>query len=511
MKRNKFYLLLFTVLFLVFLFPVYAGNTNTFKLDELDMSIELPSDFVVFTRDINPNDPNLSTYELTKDSLSSYMTSNNIYLYAWDKDINYDIFITMIDSPLKDYNGISDTTLSTLATGIESEYESAGITYIKSEIYQQSQAKFLKIYSSQPDGESTIYGLEYHTVYAGKVINVSMQSYSGQITSENEATLKSIVDSVKFGTEPQVKEIQLLSTDAFEYTDSETQTSFTVPANWSEKEILEDSEFIDVNFGSNKEEGLCILYGSTDAYGKLTDSERAEYSRSDMDNSMLTKDDIAEMYEIPTSQIEIVTYGDFEYYKVEMKTQGTENYAIFSITTTRMVRVDNGYLYWFQFNGPSDSQYYADFESMLESVRYPQSSNSSSDYSNLSIETVLLSLIITIVIYSMPIMIYRYAIRKASVDPHTAKKITIIYGIAAFIVMSILIFALHGSKPAGIAIIFWSYVNYRMLVSGKSVQTDGKDTTVPDGGAEDDATEVEQTPNVTQENSENNDNKNSES
>ena len=150
----------------------------------------MPSDYVVFTRNISANDPNLSAYVLTKDVLSSLILERNIYLNGWDEDVTQEIIITMIDSPLVDFNLYSDTTLTTMATSFESEYANIGVTVIKSEIYQQDQAKFLKIYTSQPNGDSTAYGLQYYTVYADKAINITLQSYSGQIISSQEATLK---------------------------------------------------------------------------------------------------------------------------------------------------------------------------------------------------------------------------------------------------------------------------------------------------------------------------------
>ena len=109
-----------------------------------------------------------ASYGLTKDSMSSLMDDRNIYLNGWDEDINQEIIVTMIDSPLIDFNLYSNTTLSTMATSFESEYKNAGVTVIKYEIYQHSQAKFLKIYISQPNGDSTAYGLQYYTVYATK-------------------------------------------------------------------------------------------------------------------------------------------------------------------------------------------------------------------------------------------------------------------------------------------------------------------------------------------------------
>lgn len=167
-KHKLFAIILCCTLMLSFSMSVHAAGTTEYTLDELGMTVFMPSDYIVFTRDINANDPNLASYGLTKDSMSSLMDDRNIYLNGWDEDINQEIIVTMIDSPLIDFNLYSNTTLSTMATSFESEYKNAGVTVIKYEIYQHSQAKFLKIYISQPNGDSTAYGLQYYTVYATK-------------------------------------------------------------------------------------------------------------------------------------------------------------------------------------------------------------------------------------------------------------------------------------------------------------------------------------------------------
>ena len=211
MKRS---LMVFLILCLAFILlsPAAFAAGNSYKLDELGMSIELPQDYVVFTRDIKSNDPNLSAYGLTRDALYSLMVDGCIYLNAWDKDLNYEIIVTMTDSPLEDFNLYSDTTLTDLASSAEEEYRNYGITYIKSELYQHSQAKFIKIYISQQSNGSTVYGLEYSTVYNRQAINITLQSYSGKINSDKEAILKKIVDSVCFDTAPSAAALENNST-----------------------------------------------------------------------------------------------------------------------------------------------------------------------------------------------------------------------------------------------------------------------------------------------------------
>jgi len=274
----------------------YAAETIIYQLYELDMSIAIPSDYVVFTRDIKADDPNLSTYGLTKNYMTNLMETKNIYLNAWDKDLKFEIIVTMIDSSLGNFAELSESALNTLASSTKTEYANAGITLITYEIYQHSQTKFIKIYISQPFNGSTVYGLQYYTVYNNKAINITMQSYSGKISSSKETILKSIVDSAHFKTEP-VKAMNSAS--------------------------------------------LFSLYD------------------------------------------------------------------------------------------------------------------------------ILFSLVVTVVVYSLPIIIYRYLIRKEPVEKKRAKIIVIIYGIISFIVMSALIFILNGSGVAGGAILLWSWINYKVLISGK--------------------------------------------
>lgn len=92
---------------------------------------------------------------------------------------------------------------------------------------------------------------------------------------------------------------------------------------------------------------------------------------------------------------------------------------------------------------------------------------------------LLYSLFITVGVYTAPIAIYRYWIKKEPIAPKKAKKITIIYGVCAFFVMSLLIFAINGEGAAGIAIVLWSYVNYRILTGGKAA-----DPTAEENGGE---------------------------
>ena len=104
-------------------------------------------------------------------------------------------------------------------------------------------------------------------------MNFTMRSYSGEITAKQEKTIKAIVDSIKYDT-PPVEIPAGNETEAFVYTDVDTNTKFTVPANWHEEELSKEREFIDVKFVSSKEEGMSIMYGSVDMWGMMTEEEK---------------------------------------------------------------------------------------------------------------------------------------------------------------------------------------------------------------------------------------------
>ena len=74
------------------------------------------------------------------------------------------------------------------------------------------------------------------------------------------------------------------------------------------------------------------------------------------------------------------------------------------------------------------------------------------------IVNLFLSLLITIVVYSLPIFFYRFAIRRAPVEKKKAKKITLIYGACALVVMIFIVAAINKGGTVGGAIVLLGIV-----------------------------------------------------
>ncbi len=406
-----------TVLLLLampFNISVFAAS-NTYDLDELELQVTIPTGYSVITRDTPANDPIFNGLGTTKSALVSQFETSNIYLNAIPNTYNEEIVVTNMKNSLSNFSLLSDTVLNTFAATLANQCTDYGINVSKYEIYQHSQAKFIKVYFT--DTANSVHGLQYYTIYDGNAMNFTMRSYEGSISSRQETTIKTIVDSIKYDKAPPVAD-QGEDTNSFIYTDIDSGMTFTVPANWKQEAFSKDREFIDVKFVSTKEDGATIIYGSTDMWSMMSASDKVGYTRSDLNNSAFTKSDIAEMCSTTADKISVVTYNGIQYYKGEL-TSSQEAYGLdFSITMTELVYIDNGWMYVFQFGGTSTHKLYSDFESLLNSVQYPiisavagvgssyissltDSTNNNSDNSSVVIAVIVILLIIAIIVVSV--------------------------------------------------------------------------------------------------------------
>lgn len=285
------------LVFLLLLLPpaeVFAASENTYYLDEPDISISLPDDLVVFTRNIDENDPNLPKYGWDKNSLYSMFLSKSIYLNAWDKETTCEIIVTFVNSQNESLDQCTDEELlSYFYEYAADECQEMGIEYIRSEIYHNDKTKFLKSYIRQPNpyDDSYVYGLEYSTVYDYKTINVTLQSYYGAIDESLEAYLKAIVDSIEFHPISQYEE---------PFTDD-----YSVP----EDSLTTDRSSMDID------ELLASEYSTTN----LDDSSTTDYSSIDIDE-LLASDSYTTNIEDSYIQDEVVpkseAVGDSTFYHV---------------------------------------------------------------------------------------------------------------------------------------------------------------------------------------------------
>ena len=387
MKKATLYLICLLILFSLVFSTAFAENDNTYYIKEYDMSITIPKDFTVFTRDIKADDPNLAKFGVTRDSLVSNMKARGNYLDALTEDRLTEIYINVNDRiGIDDFSTMSDAMLKEIALALYSELKTSGVTVTKDELYHHAQTTFIKLYGSYSAGGTTTYIREYCTVYNGNLIMITMASYAGQISASHESALQSAIESIQFDTSkntantPEPKQTQAAQPSEIIYIDQKTGLKFTVPAGWKEEPLSKKRETIDVKFVSEGAAFAEIMYGSIDMWSSIPEADKAGMNRSDVNNTLFSLEDISVMMgsysggttSVSYNDITTVTYNGSEYFCLKANTSSSG----ITIPMTQLMHIDNGYIYLFQYYGDRTGENYNGFESLLKSTVYstPQAS-----------------------------------------------------------------------------------------------------------------------------------------
>ena len=134
-----------------------------------------------------------------------------------------------------------------------------------------------------------------------------------------------------------------------------------MPANWEQGNLSKERETLDVIFSSTQESGCSIMYGSVDVWAAASAEDRKGYTRADIDNSIFSKEDIAEINGIPVSQVELITLGGHDYYKATTDKKSDVYGISVALSTTTMTRIENGIMYTFYFTGDTCLNYISSF------------------------------------------------------------------------------------------------------------------------------------------------------
>lgn len=280
------------------------------------------------------------------------------------------------------------------------------------------------------------------------------------------------------------------------YTQEESGVSFTVPDRWEEEAFIKERDFLKVKFADPDSSGIGFLYGDMDMWAKMPESYKVSLSRTDLNNSYFTVEDIKEIVGVmEPSSVAMVYYNNLEYYKLTCKKTLTVSDITLNYDVVYLIRLDNAWLYCFMYMSHNISYDMQEFETLMNSVKYPITHTNTNEIEIINKEEIyvdsddgfitntesdrivdldenggikfnfplfLLSLLMTISIYTLPVAIYRFVIRKYAMEESSAKKFTIIYGVIAFFIMTFL-----NGKAAGGAILLWSFINYKLLISGR--------------------------------------------
>ena len=335
-----------------------AGKT-TYYIPDCDVSIDIPDDYYVVYKDMDDNNPALDYLNLSKEEALSELDSLGVYLDAFDLSGSFDLCVSLTDTGEYEYdfNTISDSYLLETYNIDNLNNSSDGIVFTNVKIYKPGDIKFVKAEATQSYNGSEGGFIEYMTSNSHYLIVVSMRTYNGHPSSAQESILQNAVDSIYFGSRPS-DESFIENQGEIHYTDSETGVTFTVPEYWTEDTMNVSTDLV-CKFQSSKNQDSLIMYG------------RYLLDDPSTDTSEYTVEMIAEDLGISSDQVLILEYGGKEYRGGPCSQTIDIDGETFTSETLYLVHVENGWMYYFHFVGDETSEQFTDFESVLNSVKYP--------------------------------------------------------------------------------------------------------------------------------------------
>lgn len=181
--------------------PIAQAADKTYDLPELNMTIDAPEGWMVFTKDMDENEPDLEFLGEKKADILANINEESHYLTMIRSDPFTMIRVMMSDSKRPDnynYNNLTDEAILQKASNMQEFAETDTETDIPDySVYRHKQTKFAVIDWLYSEDGDTKYAKMYSTVINGQNIYIFLMSYS-EISGSLDRVLKETVDSITF-------------------------------------------------------------------------------------------------------------------------------------------------------------------------------------------------------------------------------------------------------------------------------------------------------------------------
>lgn len=161
------------------------------------MSLKIPKNFTVVTKDLERTDPVFSDAGLDYDETITAFNAAHIYLQAFDPDRTYKVTLTVLsDDNSKSINNYSDLTPQQREE-ILNNYLSDAMCTSATELKHGGNI-FFDITLEEGSEEHPIYINQCNTVINGQNINLTLQKNDESILSDEAKVLTNIANSMSF-------------------------------------------------------------------------------------------------------------------------------------------------------------------------------------------------------------------------------------------------------------------------------------------------------------------------
>lgn len=170
---------------------------DKYTIDELDMSIKIPKEYTVITRDTERENEAFSTLSLDYDETMTAFSAANIYMQAVSEDALLKVTLTSIsDDNSKAINNYSDLSLTERQQVLDAFMLSG--SYTSGKEIKHNGVIFFDMALTQQTEDSAIYCYQCHTVVNGLNINLTLQKDEEELTADEIKIVTNMANTIKF-------------------------------------------------------------------------------------------------------------------------------------------------------------------------------------------------------------------------------------------------------------------------------------------------------------------------
>lgn len=184
------------VLMMLSVLPAVALD-NKYEMDELGMSIKIPKEYYVITRESTEQDAVFADLGLDYNDTMTAFSAADIYLQAISEDRLLKVTLSMNSNEnSKAINNYSQLTEAQRQTALDTFLSDS--TYTSGKMIKHNGIIFFDLELLQKSQDMTIYGYQCHTVVNGMDINLTLQKGDEQLTADEIKVVTNIANSIDF-------------------------------------------------------------------------------------------------------------------------------------------------------------------------------------------------------------------------------------------------------------------------------------------------------------------------
>lgn len=200
-----------------------AADVTTWELPEINLTLSLPADLAVATREgIQTHPESFESVEWDGPDLLSALEERDAYLVGLGPDVDY--LVGSMDAPVNldrywNLTTVPEDLIRELAIDTAQAMEVNGYQADFEEVHRVGELTYFVIVGS--DTASATHFRQYYTIVNGRPTSLSLYSYSGPVSDADATDQRRAVDSIRFlSIEPDPAPVLDPSLDAINRTES---------------------------------------------------------------------------------------------------------------------------------------------------------------------------------------------------------------------------------------------------------------------------------------------------